>query len=105
MRSDRESDLKLAGMAARGCARASVPSVRALENKCVQIPERERERRAHSITLTLSQAHERPKRRKVREYAFWKRREVVVVKTKHAESRSEGESGLTLEFLSCTRTH
>ena len=64
----------------------------------------ERERRAHSITLTLTQAHERPERREVREYAFWKRREVVVVKTKHAESRTEGESGVKLEILSCTRT-
>ena len=60
---------------------------------------------ALALTHALSQTYKRPKRRKVREYAFWKRREVVVVKTKHAESRSEEESGLTLEFLSCTRTH
>ena len=73
------------------------------ENKCVQIAESERD--ADSITLKISEVHERPERRKVREYAFWKSREVVVVKTKHAESRSEGESGLTLEFLSCTHTH
>jgi hypothetical protein len=66
----------------------------------------ERERKTHTLNhfLTLSQAHERPERREVRENAFWKRREVVVVKTKHAESRTEGESGLKLEILSCTRT-
>ena len=32
------------------------------------------------------------------------RREVVVVKTRHAERRTERESGLALEFLSCTHS-
>ena len=93
-------------MAARGCVLASVRVCACSGTQmCAYCLEREKDAHTLNHFLTLSQAHERPERREVRENAFWKRREVVVVKTKHAESRTEGESGLKLEILSCTRTH
>jgi len=49
---------------------------RQLPKTSVQMSEGET-KKSHSLTLTLSQAHKQPERRKVRKYAGWKRRELV----------------------------
>ena len=52
----------------------------------------EGERHAHWLTFSLFQSHKRPEWRKPRENVRWKRRELVVLKIKRAEWRSERES-------------
>ena len=56
----------------------------------------ERDKHTYTHLLSLYQAHKRPERRKVWEHAGWKIHQLVVLKIKVAESRSEKESGLTL---------
>ena len=65
-----------------------------LQKKCVQMSERDTH--THTHLLSLYQAHKRPERRKVWEHAGWKIHQLVVLKIKVAERRSEKESGLTL---------
>jgi len=60
----------------------------------------EKGRETHTLTFSLPQVHKRPERRKRQESAGWKRRELVFLKIKRPERRSERESQASLSSAS-----